>query len=325
MFGAQYEAEMKFWRSPELIVKLLPFLDLKSTLCLARSHDLTKNILQRGFAWNNLVRRTCPFGWEEDQYVLQHKIDVVKDLVSILKLLKHPKVLLLDLLDAICDRFPADSNGLQIPEMSVGCPRHPGASHNISWSGFLLLEEVEGAFGTTEQSLGSVYGETLRGATLAALSSRISRQQQKVNLIHINDVEILSDRCVKAFETIMQVQPSLSRPIRLWMVGGIGRWGWEVIAKVLRLQPHVVVKVAGLKEDMGEARKGDIKDIWDAVGHGGFRIDLNEDGDFHECVGKQNVENNQTDNAWKRVEHILEITDDEWVAQLEGEDDEGNQ
>ena len=138
--------------------------------------------------------------------------------MSILKLLKHPKVLLLDLLDAICDRFPADSNGLQIPEMSVSCPRHPGASHNISWSGFLLLEEVEGAFGTTEQILGSIYGETLRGTSLAALSSRISRQQKKVNLIHIKDIEI-ENRCVKAFNTIMQVQPSLSR-----LEGGWSHW-----------------------------------------------------------------------------------------------------
>ena len=203
----------------------------------------------------------------------------------------------------------------------MGCPRHPGASHNISWSGFLLLEEVEGAFGTTEQILGSIYGETLRGANLAALSSRISRQQQKVNLIHIHNIEILNDRCVRAFETIMQVQPSLSRPIGLWVVGHIGRGGWEVIAKVLRLQPDVVVKVVALKEDLGEARKDDIKDIWDSVGRGGFRIDLNEDGDFHECVGKQN---NQ-DKAWKRVEHILDITDDEWFAELEVEDDEMDQ
>ena len=167
--------------------------------------------------------------------MLQHKIDVVKDLVSILKLLKNPKILLLDLLDAICERFPADSNGLKIPEMSVGCPRHPGASHNISWSGFLLLEEVEGAFGTTEQILGSIYGETLKGANLAALSSRISRQRQQVNLIDINGIEILSNRCVKAFNTIMQVQPNLSRHIGLRVVGAIGRGGWEVIAKVLRL------------------------------------------------------------------------------------------
>ena len=137
---------MKFWKSPELIVKLLPFLDLKSTLCLVRCHDLTKNILQRGFAWNNLVRRTCPFGWEEDHYVLQHKIDVVKDLMSILKVLKHPKVVLLDILDTICE---------------------------------------------------------------------------KVNLIHIKDIEILDNRCVKAFNTIMLVQPSLSRQIGLRVVGPI--------------------------------------------------------------------------------------------------------
>ena len=199
----------------------------------------------------------------------------------------------------------------------MGCPRHPGASHNISWSGFLLLEEVEGAFGTTKQILGSIYGETLRGANLAALSSRISRQQQKVNLIHIHDVEILNDRCVRAFEAIMQVQPSLSRPIGLWVVGHIGRGGWEVIAKTLRLQPDVVVKVAGFKEDLEEAKKEDIKEIWDAVGRGGFRIDLNEDGDFHECIGKQNVEE---DNGWRRVEHIMQITDHEWIAQLEAED-----
>ena len=55
------QASVKFWETPELIEKLLPYLDLKSTVRLAQTHEMTQNILQRRCIWNKLVRRSCPF------------------------------------------------------------------------------------------------------------------------------------------------------------------------------------------------------------------------------------------------------------------------
>ena len=50
----------KFWETPELVEKLLPYLDLNSTKQLAESHKLTRKILKKGLAWNKLLRRFLP-------------------------------------------------------------------------------------------------------------------------------------------------------------------------------------------------------------------------------------------------------------------------
>ena len=70
------DAERKFWRTPELVDKLILYLDVKSEL--AQVHQLTPQVLQEGArGWGNLVRRSCPYyehnglpveeysGWED--------------------------------------------------------------------------------------------------------------------------------------------------------------------------------------------------------------------------------------------------------------------
>ena len=189
-------AEMKFWRTPELVGKLLLHLNLESTLALAQSHQLTRSLLQGTSIWNKLIRRNCPFAVKVQPSDLpnpdlrlsippemQVKIAVVKSLVEILKLMEDPEeALMLDLLDVICERFGTDDLFIQNSDrhkhthVSMGCPRHPDG-HIIPLSAFLLLEEVEAAFSTTLQSLESVTGGTLIGPTQLAVTSRISRQK----------------------------------------------------------------------------------------------------------------------------------------------------
>ena len=45
-------AEKKFWRMPEMVEMLLPFLDLESTSILAQCHELTRQVLQGSYVWN---------------------------------------------------------------------------------------------------------------------------------------------------------------------------------------------------------------------------------------------------------------------------------
>ena len=126
------QASVKFWETPELIEKLLPYLDLKSTVCLAQTHVMTQNILEGRCIWNKLVRRSCPFIESGNPFGLPYrpempqKVDVVKDLVTILKLMTKPNALLLDLLDVICERFtPEDVHHLRLNNhVSIRCPRH---------------------------------------------------------------------------------------------------------------------------------------------------------------------------------------------------------
>ena len=46
--------EKKFWKIPELVEKLLPHLDLDSIKQLAESHELTRKILEKPFAYEIL-------------------------------------------------------------------------------------------------------------------------------------------------------------------------------------------------------------------------------------------------------------------------------
>ena len=40
-----------------MVEKLLPFLDLDSTLHLAQTHRVTRELLKKSFVWNKLIRR----------------------------------------------------------------------------------------------------------------------------------------------------------------------------------------------------------------------------------------------------------------------------
>ena len=145
MSSLQHEAEGKFWETPELAEKILPFLSLEATKRLAQAHKLTRTILQGELAWSKLMRRSC-----QDLDKAE-----VTNLVGILKLLKEPTAHLRVLLDVICE----SSGPLEefLPDGStqfiqMGSDRHPD-SHQITPFSFELLEQVESVFGTTEQAV----------------------------------------------------------------------------------------------------------------------------------------------------------------------------
>ena len=55
-------AERQFWETPELVEKLLPYLDITSTKLLAESHKLTRQMLKKAFIWKKLIQRVLPRG-----------------------------------------------------------------------------------------------------------------------------------------------------------------------------------------------------------------------------------------------------------------------
>ena len=173
-----FDAVLKFWSTPELVSSLFPFLDGVSVSKLAQAHQLTPGVLQDNPAnWKILVKRCCPFSknrpdhepcwtrWVGDQ--LENLKTDVKNLIDILKEMKDPKLSTLELLHVICERFPpvfddayvthwsphlgmGDPGKIEFVQLKCPCPRSP---HQVSQLGFLLLEEVEGAFGTAEQTI----------------------------------------------------------------------------------------------------------------------------------------------------------------------------
>ena len=140
----------RFLNLPELIERLVSFLDARSTLCLLRSRVMDKETREKSFsskAWSQLIRRTlCGQDglllirrtpgmvggmWREAEVWcgVESWLEVeegVKDLVKILKLLQleQPNTFMLPLLDLICESSPDVSNPSMMEHIAIRCPCH---------------------------------------------------------------------------------------------------------------------------------------------------------------------------------------------------------
>ena len=281
-------AEDKFWETPELLETLFSLLDLDSILNLARVMD--KEIFKSGMtskAWNMTIKHNCPvdvrgrlFGGflvDRDSFQrMYHELKLqearlaMKNLATILKLMGQPKDLLLNLLDVICEGLPPVTG--RVNQLEIVCPRHPDP-HNISPAGFLLPEEVESVLRTTEQRIQSMEVGFLCEATISAIGSRMSRQQEPVASIRIRfRVDIESGRGAQAFFTLMSGQVEHQDEQIDLVVGSLGGDGWEAVAKAIQLQPNLVSWVKTSKPSVAEAKMDDIKDILGTEGLDGFKI-----------------------------------------------------
>ena len=193
--GGVYEA--KFWRTPELVENLLGFLDGRSALILARCHLLTSELLQGNTVWDKVVRRTCPDGenvqhWESKTDVRTNKKKLMP-LLEILKMAKDPSRMKLNLFAVICEWFPAsekDGTGLGNPnwpqylKVRFSCPHN---DHSVAALGFLILEEVELACGSSPNLMIDTFDLSyLDEPMLSALSRRASCQEDPLKEFKVN-------------------------------------------------------------------------------------------------------------------------------------------
>ena len=134
-------------------------------------------------------RHTTAAGGEAKPSVQEnHIMDNIMDLVKIMKLMKSslkevPNYL--DLLDIICERFPAIPGTVYLEmfrsewqHVNVSCPNH--GSHSVCLFGFRCLEAIEGSLGTAQQTVELVDVDTIRtGLFLETLNNRLSRQLEQ--------------------------------------------------------------------------------------------------------------------------------------------------
>ena len=185
----------KFWNTPELLEKLLPYLDAASTKCLAVAHDLTQETLLRDFIWIKLVRRTFPPSSRdarahvglgtyeenlepvEEEMLMPTEVERARVLAQILKKAGKPKSLQLELLHVICQQFPPAAEdlcsfGIQLVRLRCPCDQR----HRVAPLGFLLLEEVEATLGSTAQIMDLAQANLSQEPLMIALRNRELRQ-----------------------------------------------------------------------------------------------------------------------------------------------------
>jgi len=337
-------AVAKFWRSPKVIEKFLPFLDGGSILRLATCHDLTKEVSQRPSVWNKMVRRTCPEGpkgrpMDERALVATNKKKLVP-LMQLLKMAKHPSEMKLTLLEVICERFPHTAERVRnMP--GYDCPQFvkvrflplPDKDHSVSALGFLLLEEVESRCRSSPNLvIHSFDFAQLEVQMLTALSREASRQVEVIKQVRVWDkgfgggaIWCNTTQQAKNLLTIVKKSEDTNFEVDLF-VGNIKKQGWAALGKVAELHGDGdawrTFNLISKRDDMLGADKGDLRKIWDAM-HGGEwgntwtmtreeRFDyLVEDEVFHKSNGNR---------EWQRFVQVLDLSEEEW-DEYKGEDE----
>ena len=171
------EAEELFWMTPELVEHLLSFLDPASILVLAKAHPFAKQVLQRGFNWTRMIKRSCP----QQSLILQKPFQqeiaaaarALEPIIETLHLLGKSESRLLQLLEIICERFPSNNSAAGPDLVKVACPCLE--VHEVSSLGLVLLEMVERSTGTCLQKIDLVFVWQITGSVLPFLKSRLGR------------------------------------------------------------------------------------------------------------------------------------------------------
>ena len=258
-------AEKKFWGCPELMEQFLLYMDPATILSVASSQISSCCIVQiledsdNPSIWNKLIRRSLKENNPEEE---ERR---VKDLTKILKLMKSPKAPMMYLLEFICERNTP--NCRTDPPIQLSCVCNP-SGHSVSSRGMVLLEEVEGAFGSSEQQILKIKMMHMdEVGVLSAMSSRALRGSVigKLVLYHVAcDSLNFAKQFLNLLRRIGEVTGHCSlmpRPRELKVCGEVGREGWEMLGSALSLHPGVFNCVRTTKEVILRAQKQDLQKI----------------------------------------------------------------
>ena len=328
MSGREADAENKFWRTPELVEGLLTFLDAKAVLRLAQCHQLTVKVLQTTSVWSKLIKRICPEGLKVARPSHQIPYDAqnmkkrlapqreeMQHLVAIAEMVEEPETHLRALLHLIAERFPPFQDGPRIqpsldrdeennesPSMDldalygaqhiqVTCSSHQ--SHTVSPLGYLLLEEVEDAFGSMEHKIEGLVVDFLEEPWLTSLSHR---QEEAMGQFDTYTVRCDSRESTKVIASLIQRCPNLNLRV-LKIRGDIEAKGWRELAKALRASPKVVRHIDTNKRFAFVGGREDLRGIWESLGpRGSWSVLGNGWATFYRQDGKEADE-----RAWKML------------------------
>ena len=250
------------------MTKLLPMLDTHAVWSLATAQPLIVKVVQNSLTWNQIIRRSSYYDEHTERVSYQARRSFedslelnrteMSYLSGVLKKMEDPKPHLMELLDLICERFPPHDYF----HVEVSCPRH--ISHSVSTLGFLLLEDTEGALGSTVQKIKTVILHAMKDPWLSALGARMSRQQEVIERIRAVTFVCTSQTGAEATLAMLQKCEELDMQA-LNVHGRVGRKSWSLLAQALGLHPgyHAIYCTKGT---ILKARKEDLRKIWDGLG-----------------------------------------------------------
>ena len=365
----QEDAEKKFWRTPDLIETLLPFLDANSTLALVKVLPLALDIVQMKTMWIKLVERTCPYDKSDGsvscfcfcqcgccgcgaKLLEKQRAKQIKELIPLVEILKlmseDTKPRLSELLHLICRRFPPGEDSDDWPEepddgtderddwteetddeteesedeteesgdetedsddktedsdddteefdeeteefddetedeeepddwreesddgtavkdefIQVICTQRNHTSHEVSPHGFLLLEAVEGAMGTTVQVVERVVRHFPKEIELIALEARLLRQRDLGVETRVDSHQLTVDSMEGARAMKALMQHCHTANIRyLKITADIGIEGWREVSEAISFKEVELSLRTKSKNCLASARTEDLTSMW---------------------------------------------------------------
>ena len=296
MFPLQSKQEHRVWVVQDVVALIVRYLDLQSTLVLAKIHKSVLKVLEKNAFWKKLLKRNFPLNGQER----------VGDFLSILALLKTPSGHLQELLHAVCESCRIEeassvqtSTGrlgyllygekrslFDLLKVQVVIPVNKSlVTHSISLSGFEIIGEIEEKVGATvfvvegvdlEKMTLSLTGPTVNCSGsiivsetfLPTLRSRLLQQEQKMSSLKIGCVLLGSEDDAVVLQTLVEAAEAVQLG-GLLIETAIGQQGWEILAQLLLGQPGLVEQVKTSKDCFEGVTVETLQVVWENLPHNG--------------------------------------------------------
>ena len=327
MLCEQNGALEKFLATPELVEMLLPFLNAKDILHLVQSGMISIKILQSPFVWKRFIRRSAPSNKKDmdgnvDNDANRQKA-VLAPIVDILRMMKGQKSPERDLLNLICERFSSKKRSKSQYVVLRCCSKQ---TKRISPLGFVLLEMVEGALGSTWQQVKKIRMDGWSGSGqlqqdwLSSLSTRASRQRGSVQRLDIG-VIMVNDKNLDEFINLMnQSQFVIIASLQICDYFQV-QSDWSKLRRTLN-DKVMLFQVAAHREYLVKAQREDLRAIWnytftdleDALGNWCVAWYISDHPKHGEIFGDVTFEKNIGESEWERLEKFLDMSKEEYYA-----------
>ena len=110
------------------------------------------------------------------------------------------------------------------------------------------------------------------------------------------DVGLINLAMAREFKNLLLFCPEPTESLVLLINDDIGCDGWELLAKAVQLRPGFVEKVSCCHDFLREARKEDMRVIWEAVGD--VELVINDDRNW-------NFKREEGEKCWRRLAQVI--------------------
>ena len=150
---------------------------------------------------------------------------------------------------------------------------------------------------------------------LSALSSVLTQQERVETHYTFSSVKIQTVKSALAFNTIMHIHLDFTLGIKV--CGEIGREGWGVLAEAVQDQVWRCWEIFTPKRLLDKATRENMESLrrfWVALGWNSMWC-VSSGGLTHTVLRAN------TDNGWRRLLELSNMSDEEWMASFEESDD----